>query len=107
MTSATLFDHRSADVLLDEPPDTVGNGGEFGTALQRQRTWARQVDGDDLLYAPGAPAEDEDAIGEIDRLVDLVGNECSGDLAWRGKIDAPDLHPLKQGYADTVRGGTR
>ena len=47
--------------------------------------WTRQVVGDDLLDAAGPRGEDEDAIGERDRLVDMVGNEQEG-LPLNGEL---------------------
>src|SRR6185437_8669701 len=39
---------------------------------------ARQADGEDLLGAAGPLGHHHDAVGQIDRLVDLVGDEQNG-----------------------------
>jgi hypothetical protein len=47
-------------------------------ALDAQRTRAWQLDLVDLPHPPGPGAEHDDPIGEIDRLLDVAGNEDGG-----------------------------
>src|SRR5229473_363106 len=75
---ATLFDHRSADVVLDRSPDVIDIGDEFRLAFDVEPARPRQVDVDRLLK-PSRPArKHQHAIGEEHRLVDLMGDEQHG-----------------------------
>src|ERR1700731_742538 len=57
-------------VLLDQPPDAIFQGMEARLPFHANRTRSLDVDRDALLDLAGASAEDHDAVGEIDRLVD-------------------------------------
>src|SRR5215217_2983561 len=64
-----------ADFFLDERPDLVQVLEEPRLTLEMKRARARDVDVEDGLDAPGSRAHHDDAIGEEDRLVDLVGDK--------------------------------
>src|SRR4051812_9117762 len=64
-----------AHFLFDERPDLVQVLEEPRLALEMEGARARDVDVEDGLDAPRPCAHHDDAVGEEDRLVDLVGNE--------------------------------
>src|ERR1700730_15672648 len=73
---ATGEEHTALpDFFLDERPDLVQVLEELRLALEMQGARARDVDVEDGLDAPGPRAHHDDAVGEEDGLVDLVGNE--------------------------------
>src|SRR5216684_2379762 len=66
------------DVVLDQAPDAVLDGVEARLALQAERARALDRDRDLVLDPARPPGEDHDAVRQIDRLVDLVGDEQHG-----------------------------
>src|SRR5579875_386076 len=64
-----------AYLLLDQGPDLIEVLQELRLALEVQRARARDVDVEDRLDPPGSRAHHDHAVGEEDRLVDLVGDE--------------------------------
>src|SRR6266851_8437069 len=73
-------------VLLDQAPDAVLDRMETRLALHAQRPRALDLDRDALLDPSGPPREHDDAVRQIDRLVDLMGDEQHGLLRFH-----PDL----------------
>src|SRR5262245_16189455 len=89
-TAASMLDfsrHRqhagALGFLLDQPPDALLERDECRLVLERERALPRQVDRDDVLDAGGPRREHDDAVGEEDRFVDLMGDEQRGGLGAR------------------------
>ena len=76
----------AAHLFFEQSPDAVAIGGELRTAAHVERARPRQVDRDRLDDAAGRGAHDADAVGEIDRFVDVVGDEDD-----RLAVALPDL----------------
>src|SRR5438876_1120682 len=91
---SALFQHGLANIVFDQPPDAVDVADEFGRALHRQGARPRQLHLDDLADAARPAAEHHHAVGEINRLVDLVGDEEHRLLAARPDARELGLHDL-------------
>src|SRR5579871_1769371 len=87
--SNLFFYHTGAHVVLDLLPDPVDIGDERGGSLDVEGARARQIDGDALLQTARPAAEHQHAVGEKDRLVDLMGDEQHGLASL-----LPDAHQL-------------
>src|SRR5437016_2891715 len=88
--SHLLLDHTGAHIILDQPPNVIHVPYEFGRTFNREGAWPRQLDGH-ALPQPTRPArEDEHAVGQKHRLVDLVGDEQD-----RLAASFPDAHELR------------
>src|SRR5215211_3364012 len=63
-------------LALDEPVDVSPQVGEARQLLRLELVArVREVDGEDVLDLRRRVGEDDDAVGEVDRLVDVVGDE--------------------------------
>ena len=66
-------------VLLDQAPDAVLDRMEARLALDRRAGAAARSSTGMIVLDPSRPAgEDDDAVGQVDRLVDLMGDEQHG-----------------------------
>src|SRR5262245_31527392 len=61
--------------LLDETPDAVLDGVEARLALHLEPARALDRNRDDVLDPPRPAGEHHDAVRQVDRLVDLMGDE--------------------------------
>src|SRR4051812_49150317 len=77
------FSYRNRQLPLDQPVDVPAQLQELGQLL-RGNLIARlaEVDLHDLLHFRGRMCEHDDAVGEIHRLVDVVGDEQDGDAVF-------------------------
>src|SRR4029453_14420914 len=79
--AAALSFERAAELrhldrlLADRVEDGAGQPLELRRRQQLVAAGARQIDRHDRLDAAGPVAHDSDAVGEIDRLLDIVGDE--------------------------------
>src|SRR5215510_15768601 len=76
--ASILVTPAAIDILLDQAPDPVLDGVKARFALETQRARSLDRDRDDLLHLARPTGEDDDAVGQIDRLVDLVGDKQHG-----------------------------
>src|SRR5262249_43522710 len=82
------------DVILDEAPDAVLDRVEARLTFKAERAGTLNADRDDLLHFAGPAGEDDHAVGEIDRLVDLVSHEQHGLSGFRPDLQQLLLHRL-------------
>src|SRR5262252_6223276 len=75
---AYVLDHTGPYIVLDQPPYAIHIGHEFGSALDGERTRARQRDIDGLLDAAGPPRQHQHPVRQEYGLVDLVSDEEDG-----------------------------
>src|SRR5579875_57785 len=66
---------RLADLLLQALPDAAAVLDEGGAVARLEVARARQGNGQNLQHAAGVGAHDDHAVGQVDRLVDVVGHE--------------------------------
>ena len=64
-----------AHIVFDQPPDAVDERDKSGFALGSEGPWPRQADADIFQDASGPARKHENAVGEKNRLIDLVSNE--------------------------------
>src|SRR5438132_9075525 len=69
--SHPLLDDAGAHVVLDQPPDVIDVAHELGRALDREPARSRQLDDDVLAQASRPARENEHAVRQKYRLVDL------------------------------------
>src|SRR5438067_6264113 len=73
--SARLRIHGDDDLFLDQLPDLVDVFQKAGIALERKLAGPLEGDSDVGGEPSGPIGKNQHAIGEIDGLVDLMGNE--------------------------------
>src|SRR5512146_2821880 len=81
---------RAAHLLFEQAPDLLAIGGEFRPVANLEAARALEIDRDFADDTAGRGAHDDDAVGEIDRLVDVMGHEEDG-LA----VALPDTQELR------------
>src|SRR5215217_2250796 len=90
------FSYRNRQLPLDQPVDVPAQVQELGQ-LFRCDLIARttKVDPDDLLYFRGRMREHDHAVGEVHRLVDVVGDEQDRDavLLAHAEHEVLELRP--------------
>src|SRR5438270_11014427 len=79
-------------VVVDEAPDAVLDRVEARFTFEAERAGSLNSDRDDLLDLAGPAGEDNHAVGQIDRLVDLVGDEQHGLSGFRPNLQQLLLH---------------
>src|SRR5262249_10777172 len=79
-----------AHFLFDQAPDVVLHLQERRGTLDAQLAGTRERDGEDALHASRPRGHDDDAVREVDGLVDLVGDEDR-----RPARLLPDAHQLR------------
>src|SRR5258708_4350774 len=85
------------DLFFKKAPYSIDVGREIARSLDAQRSRTRKIDGNDLLHSSWARSEHDDAVGQEDRFVDLVGDKdnCfSFRIPNAGKLDLHDLPGL-------------
>src|SRR5437763_1590897 len=85
---------RNAHLLLDARADQVLVLDEARLAFDAQLAWARQVDLDDLLDASGPSGEHGHPVAQVDRLLDVVGDEERSLARPRPDLEQLQLHEL-------------
>src|SRR5579862_1937380 len=91
---ARLEANAVADLLLDQLPNVIRIANEFRGALYRKLTRTWQVDADLFLEASRSNGKNENAVREVDGLVDLVGDEDRGLARFIGDPEELGLHDL-------------
>src|SRR5467141_2927418 len=81
-------------LAADEVPDVVAVFEALHRLLHREIARAREVDAHFLADARGAGGEDDDAVAEEDRLLDVVGDEDDGLARALPELDELFLHGL-------------
>src|SRR6267143_5052582 len=85
---------RALRLVADEVPDVVAVFEALHRLLHREVARAREVDAHFLADARGAGGEDDDAVAEEYRLLDVVGDEDDGLARALPELDELFLHGL-------------
>src|SRR4051812_4605223 len=79
-SGSAIIHRRRSDLGLEDAPDALIHSVEFRVAVQfGDLARPRQLDLELGLDAPGPARHDDDAIGERDRLGEVMGNEDDSD----------------------------
>src|SRR5437879_5876078 len=81
-------------LFLDQRPDLIRVRQETRLALDVQRPRTRKIDVDAFTDRTGPRAEDQHAVRQVDRLVDLVRDEESGFPCALPDPEQLELHEL-------------
>src|SRR6266446_9898850 len=85
---------RALRLAADEVPDVVAVFEALHRLLHREVARAGKVDAHLLADARGAGGEDDDAVAEEYRLLDIVGDEDNGLARALPELDELFLHGL-------------
>src|SRR5215472_9961292 len=102
---AYVLDHTGPYIVLDQPPYAIHIGHEFGSALDGERTRARQRDIDGLLDAAGPPRQHQHPVRQEYGLVDLVGDEEHG-LAASSQMRISSVCMISRVWASSAENGS-
>src|SRR5690348_6042714 len=89
---------RAAHLLFEQVPDLLAVGGEFRPVADLEAARTLERDPNLAHDAAGRGAHDDDAVGQIDRLVDIVGDEEDGFA-----VALPDAQQLRAHHLPDLR----
>src|SRR5687768_2791390 len=81
-------------LVLDHLPDSVLDREEAWITFEGEGSGPLERHGEHALDAPGTRAHHGDAVGQIDRFVDLMGDEDNGLARLAPDLQQFELHVL-------------